>query len=89
MEIRRIILPRTFWDDHSERCPPDPEAGTWHEDVKVSARTVVVDINRKAFNNLADDAGYYSGRDCPDWEDGKAIRRSAKRTSEVLRGVAW
>jgi hypothetical protein len=62
-----IRVPAIFWDDHADRYPPIGVEG-WQE-LRRTQRTVTVELNREAFENLLSDAEHYSSKwgpdDCP------------------------
>lgn len=83
--IRRLTLPGIFWRDHYDRCgDQDGE----RREVRDNGRTVVVELDDEALNNLRSDAWYYSPPGAPngmnDWNDGRAIIRSAQATVRAL-----
>ena len=76
-----IRLPAVFWIDHADRCPP-VNGEEWQE-LRRTTRTITVELNRAAFENLLSDAEYYSSRwgpdDCP-----RRIIESARRSYAIL-----
>lgn len=78
--MMRLTLPRLFWEDHYERCADhDGE----REVFVTRRRTVVVDLDRTALNDLRSDAWFYS--DPTGLVDGmERLVRSARATVMAL-----
>lgn len=73
-------LPAKFYDDHVSR---DLEAG---KEIRRKARRVVVELDRDSYDELLNDAEYYSDRWGPSGYEGeRSMRRSAERTVQILK----
>jgi putative aminopeptidase FrvX len=83
-ETVRLWVPRLFWDDHADRCCDHP--GMRRELVRLASR-IKVELDKDALDDLKSDAEYYAGNGAPDWHDGAAIRRSAKKCRAALAKV--
>lgn len=76
----KIIIPLMFWQDH---CGRDLPGGTL---VRTMGKRVEIEISSNDLAELKSDADHYANGGT-DWEDGKALFRSAKRTLEILEKV--
>jgi hypothetical protein len=79
----RLTLPKTFWDDHYDRCAD--HAGERSE-IRRNARTVEVELDAVALDDLASDAAYYANKGL-DAIDRPRLVRSARATLRALQRV--
>src|SRR5690348_9398438 len=83
MSKHRLVLPGIFWRDHHERCGDEGECAVIGSD---QGRTVIVELDDEALDNLRSDAWYYSPPGAPDGMEGwgRPIIRSAQATERAL-----
>ena len=78
-------IPRSYWDDFSDRCPCD------HEDeipveVSLSARFAVIKANPALIACLLGDAKFYAGGNTDDTP--RSVISGARRVIELLTSPA-
>jgi hypothetical protein len=76
----RLTLPRAFWEDHFDRCADHPGK---REEIKTNARTVIVELDAEALDDLRSDADHYG--DANGWESWlRPLIRSAQMTKQAI-----
>ncbi len=82
MTNKTFKLPRTFWDDHLDRCS---EHEGVRREMKVTRTTATVELDCAAFEDLLSDARHYAlgGLD----EAPRNIVASAKRTLAIIQAA--
>lgn len=81
MAMHRLTVPGIFWRDHYDRC------GSGEANVIADrGRTVLVELDDEALDDLRSDAWYYSPPGAPDGMEGwgQPIIRSAEATVRAL-----
>jgi hypothetical protein len=73
-----LWLPSTFWHDHQERGLPSGEK------IGHVQNRVLISCTHEELIEIKSDAEFYAHTNGPDWEDGDAIRASAKRTVKAI-----
>jgi hypothetical protein len=81
----RFKIPRSYWDDFSDRAPCDHEDEMPNE-ISLSARFAVIEANAVQIACLLGDAEFYAGGNTDDTP--RAVVSGARRVVEILKAKA-
>ena len=80
----KIRIPELFYTDHKERDLPTP-----HNFAKPNPRYVIIDSDDPAFDELIDDAKFYTGAGIVSeiWESYRGLVMSARATLKAINAA--
>jgi len=81
----RYKIPRSYWDDFSDRCPCD-HPDEIPDEISLSARFAVIEANPAQIACLLGDAKFYAGDNTDDTP--RSVISGARRVVELLTSPA-
>ena len=81
----RFKIPRSYWEDFSDRAPCDHE-DEMPDEISISERFAVIEANPAQIACLLGDAKFYAGGNTDDTP--RAVVSGARRVVELLKAAA-